>query len=364
LIDQDFLAAAAMLSSVIEPKAFDSFDSICRLVYSSGTTGNPTATSFSISLIESRVATALENWLLHDSVISVLPMSGITGTLAAYANVALGKTYFAPGNASENFELISNYQIAEVVASPAQLGDLVKNAIAASQNLNSLELIVPAGSMLSEQLAKALLEVAPNARLMNLYGCSELGTIATKREPDFNPANMGRIAPGVEVQIVSQARQVLESGSEGILRFKTTDIAGYFRNPQANSEAFKDGWFYPGDIGFVTPDNHLMLLGRSIEVLNVGGVKINPDQLDGILKTVAGVQDAAAFSYRTPTGTDGLAYAVVEGEGFEPQQLIAAVQETFVALVPTAICSVAQIPRTATSKVLRKALAEAFERNL
>jgi acyl-CoA synthetase (AMP-forming)/AMP-acid ligase II len=75
----------------------------------------------------------------------------------------------------------------------------------------------------------------------------------------------------------------------------------FLSDPIATSNSFKDGYFYPGDLGLINEKGRLVLAGRRDELLNLGGVKANPESLEEIALTVEGVLEAAAFSIQSST---------------------------------------------------------------
>jgi acyl-CoA synthetase (AMP-forming)/AMP-acid ligase II len=90
----------------------------------------------------------------------------------------------------------------------------------------------------------------------------------------------------------------------------------YFNNEQATSQFFKHGYFYPGDLGSINVQGLLVLGGRTTEVINLGGVKLNPGEIDDRAKRQLGVRDCAAFAISGRDGLDELAIAVVPAESF------------------------------------------------
>lgn len=102
---------------------------------------------------------------------------------------------------------------------------------------------------------------------------------------------------GCSAEIVSPEGEVLPHSTPGILRLRTSVMAkGYIGAPEATAEMFRDGWFYPGDIGELTADGRLKILGRVKDQLNIGGVKFNASDVDTAVRDVAGVTGAMCFA--------------------------------------------------------------------
>ena len=134
------------------------------------------------------------------------------------------------------------------------------------------------------------------------YGSTELGPVA------FGPASAmrgiegatGFVMPGEVIEIVDQRGAVLPAGQEGIVRIKSDHIDRYFVPTPEDAEIFKDGWFYPGDLGHLTADGLLVITGRVTEVLNRGGDKLAPELIEEVLRMVPEISDAAAFAVPEP----------------------------------------------------------------
>jgi thioesterase domain-containing protein len=139
--------------------------------------------------------------------------------------------------------------------------------------------------------------------------------------------------------------------------------AGYLDNPEANQAAFRGGWFHTGDLGRLDRDGFLFITGRLKEMINRGGEKILPQEVDDVLRAHPALADAAAFAVTHPTLGEEVAAAVVLRNGsaaaeIELRQFAATRLAPF--KVPRRLVFVEQIPRTGTGKPQRGVLAEQF----
>ena len=132
----------------------------------------------------------------------------------------------------------------------------------------------------------------------------------------------------------------------------------YLGNAEASARAFKDGWFYPGDLGFIRPDGGLSLAGRDSEILNAGGVKVDPNRLDHFALTIPGVRDASSFEYETSSGVPAVGIALVADDDIDVNGLLADLKAEFSTAAPSLVARVDAIPRTRNGKPLRRQLAE------
>ena len=175
--------------------------------------------------------------------------------------------------------------------------------------------------------------------------------------PGFN------IRPPVTVEIVDEDDNLLPAGTVGIVRYKRPDMAtSYFKNPAATAEFFKHGFFYPGDMGFLDNSGRLVLEGRSNEVINLGGAKLNPEMIDKIALAQLGVIDCATFAIPGPAGVEQLAIALVTDSDFIPEHF----EKVMAKKSPYPIAAAIQMPaiaRNENGKVLRTLLSQQYLSN-
>jgi acyl-CoA synthetase (AMP-forming)/AMP-acid ligase II len=138
-------------------------------------------------------------------------------------------------------------------------------------------------------------------------------------------------------------------------------IKGYENNPEANATSFTDGWFRTGDQGVMDERGYLTLVGRIKELINRGGEKISPREIDEVLLTHPKVAEAVCFGMPHPAWGEEVAAAVVLKETATEAELIAHCKTQMADFkCPKKIHITETIPRTATGKIQRRIVAEAF----
>ncbi|HEY2115523.1 MAG TPA: AMP-dependent synthetase, partial [Candidatus Angelobacter sp.] len=138
-------------------------------------------------------------------------------------------------------------------------------------------------------------------------------------------------------------------------------IEGYENNPEANAKSFTNGWFRTGDQGMIDSDGYLHLIARIKELINRGGEKIAPLEIDAVMMTHPCVAEAVAFGMPHPTWGEEVAIAVVLKEPSPESALIEHCKQHLADFkVPKKVHIVEKIPRTATGKIQRRSMAEAF----
>ncbi len=210
----------------------------------------------------------------------------------------------------------------------------------------------------------AELEQVFAAPLIESYGMTEAThQMASSPLPPGRriPGSVGPAA-GPQIAIMDEHGQRLASGQVGEVVIRGDNVtAGYENNPKANAEAFVDGWFRTGDQGVLDADGYLTLTGRLKEIINRGGEKISPREIDEVLMDHPAVAQAVTFAMPHPKLGEEVAAAVVLRES--AQQADEAGLRAFVASrvadykVPRRILILSEIPKGATGKLQRIGLA-------
>jgi acyl-coenzyme A synthetase/AMP-(fatty) acid ligase len=218
--------------------------------------------------------------------------------------------------------------------------------------------LVLTGAVLSQAVAlEARLRLSPD--ILISYGATECGSTtmgsATLLETDAGAA--GYPVPDARVEVVDARGQPLPTGEQGEIRIITQRMsAGYVDDPAATAAAFRDGGFYPGDVGRLRPDGLLVIEGRTDDRMNLGGRKFLPNLMEEVALACPGVVDAAAFAVPDTRGIDFCWLAVVPGKDFQRERLADLIQAQGQALPPVRFAFTEAIPRNDAGKVQRDRL--------
>ena len=212
----------------------------------------------------------------------------------------------------------------------------------------------------------AALESAFDVPVIEAYGMTEAAhQIAINPLPPGRrkPGSVG-LATGPEVAIMDPVGRLLPAGRTGEIVIRGTTVTrGYEDNPEANHSAFIEGWFRTGDEGSLDEDGYLHLTGRIKEIINRGGEKISPREVDEVLLDHPAVAQAVAFSIPDPQLGEEIAAAVVLRTGAaasekQLQEFAAGRLADF--KVPRRVLFVPEIPKGPTGKMQRIGLAQAL----
>lgn len=231
-----------------------------------------------------------------------------------------------------------------LVVSPLHLEYVISSLSPISRAQENIEVVVVGGRLPVE------LENKTKAKLTNkihiLYGTEEAGVISIKNnDASFDSNSAGKILPWMTVEIVDGRDVPLPKGEEGIIRIRgNTVIKNYLDQDQYNNKKFKNGWFYPGDIGFLSEKNEVFITGRADSLASFGGDKFDLRLLDHILKTYTGIEDASTFSVPDENGVPMPYAAIVCHVDLDGAALSAQLREKYENLPQLTLIWVDRIP--------------------
>lgn len=210
-----------------------------------------------------------------------------------------------------------------------------------------------------------LLEIFPNARICMHYGLTEASrsTFIEFRSEQRKLDSVGRPAPNVQAVILDDKGQVLAPLHTGEIAIKGDHTTtGYWRNDELNAQRFtRDGWFKTGDLAFLDEDGYLHLLGRKDEIINMGGIKISPLEVEERIHESFPEYDICVVGVPDPAGIVGeipvLCYSGRWGQRINPSELEKVLWNRLDrSKIPRIVYRFDNIPKTDTGKVLRHEL--------
>ena len=339
-------------------QGFANEEMICCVAMSSGTTGRPKAISLTVKAFQQWVMNyystlGLGTW---DRFLCLIGMNSSWGyTLAAHSLFA-GRTLLHAATPRDALQMIAVYNVDAMSATSHQLRELVRAQTQAPVPTGSLRTILTGGGLLSRSLiAEARARLCSS--IVNLYGSTEAGGTAFADCDQLTEIEgaTGFVAPWAEVEIVDEGGQAQPVGTDGILRIRATcQGAPYPPERAALNPSFRDGWFYPGDRGQITPDGLMIVNGRTSDVINVGGLKLAPDVVEDVLRQHPAVTEVAAFGAMGDSGIEEISVALVVRTPVADEQVIDWSAERGIPV--TRIFLVDALPKTSSGKVHRDLL--------
>ncbi len=196
--------------------------------------------------------------------------------------------------------------------------------------------------------------------IRQLYGSTETGTISVNLDADVagTLASVGRPLPDVRFDVVDDAGRPVAVGDEGEVRIASPGaITRYDGNPDATASAFRDGWYWSGDLGRLAPDGTLTLTGRTKLLINRGGFKVNPLEVEDAIASHPKVREVAVVGAPGPHGDDVVRCVIVAAEPCTVDEIVAHCAARIADYkIPSRIEFRDALPKSDTGKLLRHAL--------
>ena len=354
--------------SVIAPD-FIGGDDTALVLHTSGTTSRPKIvplTQRNICVSAGNIRTTL-NLTPGDRCLNVMPLFHIHGLIATVlASISAGASIFcAPGfNALKFFAWLEEAQPSWYSAVPTMHQAILARAGKNKETIrkSALRFIRSSSASLPPQVLNDL-EQTFKTPVIEAYAMTEASHQMTSNPlpPGTRKPGTVGIAAGPRVAIMDGSGNLLEQGSVGEVVIQGENVtAGYDNNPAANRENFVNGWFRTGDQGIMDEDGYLTITGRLKEIINRGGEKISPREVDEILLDHPAVSQAVTFAVPHDKLGEDVAAAVVLNDGRTASESdIRAYAAGYLAgfKVPKKIVILDDIPKGPTGKIQRIGLA-------
>jgi len=341
------------------------------LLYTSGTSASPKAVplTYQAMLGNARVGAPEHRITAADILLSAPPYTHLFGLYSFHLALATGAaTLLLPAFTPPDLaRAIAEGRPTVLFTGPAHLAALQKAGLLDGTDLSSLRLVICSGSACPPDLARAVAARLPHGRFTQLWGMTETqaGLYSRPDDPlDVSATTAGRPSPGTEVRVVDAEGASLAPGKEGEFQVRgSLMFPGYFDNPEANAGAFTDdGWFRTGDLAVLDTAGNVRITGRSKDVINRGGVKYNPRDIEDLLDAHPGIMQSAIVPMPDPVvGEKACCFVVPRpGSALGLDELCAYLLERGVAKykLPERLETVAEMPLTPTRKIIKSRLAE------
>ena len=345
-------------------------DDVALILHTSGTTSRPKIVPLShrnVAVSAGNIAESLA-FTKTDRGLNIMPLFHIHGLIAAtLAPLSAGGYLFCtPGfNALKFFgwmeECKPNWYTAVPTMHQAILSRAAQNK--ATIEKYPLRFIRSSSSSLPTQVIREIEEVF-KAPMIEAYGMTEAShqMCSNPLPPKVRKPGSVGLAAGPEVGIMDEHGKLLAKGSTGEIVIRGANVtAGYENNPKANASAFTKGWFRTGDQGVIDAQGYVTLTGRLKEIINRGGEKISPVEVDEVLMDHPAVMQVVTFAVPHDKLGEEVGAAVVLRDGMiATEQEIRAFAATKLAdfKVPRRLVIVPEIPKGATGKLQRIGMAQ------
>lgn len=356
-------------------------DLVGEMLFTTGTTGKPKGAMLTYRNI---YASCHNTWkgvgMVSDDVVLVpLPLNHSVGMRVLRTILYIGAAIVIQNGFSFPKELISNietYHCSGFVSVPASLERLYRQMGSKfAETLGTLRYMEIGAGSLSYDMKKKLVRLLPNTRIINTWGSTETGGaifLNVSEHPD-KLTSLGRPVDGVKVKVIdsegneSRATDINTAGRMALQG--EMQMAGYFRLPEATADALVDGWLYTNDMVYTDDDGYVYMLGRADDIINVGGEKVSPIEVENIAAEYGQIQECACIGVTDPEGILGqvpILYYVLEAgeEALDRKELVRFLSRRMEAYkMPHEYVQIDELPRNRMKKLNRKKLYERWEEN-
>ena len=353
---------------------FPKSEDVSEILFSTGTTGK----SKGIVLTHKSAIAIAENVCLGvmmkpDNVEMIpMPTSHSHGLRRTYANMVNGSSVIFVDNImllKNVFAMMDEYHVTSMDLSPSMLGIIFKlSRDRLGDYADTMDYIQLGSAPLSEEDKQHLSRILPKTRLYNFYGSTEAGCSCLM---DFNESQkpqgcIGKPAANAEFIVVDENRRQIESSIDnlGFLASRgDINMKEYFKAPELTREAMPDGdYIYTKDMGYIDSEGFVYMLGRKDDVINFGGVKISPEEIESMVVKNIWIKDCACVPVddRLTGQAPKLYIALEDGAEYDDRAFKSFLSEVLDAnKQPKYIEIIDNIPRTFNGKIKRTELVKA-----
>jgi acyl-CoA synthetase (AMP-forming)/AMP-acid ligase II len=344
-------------------------DDVALFLHTSGTTSRPKGVPLTHGNLMTSIRNIVATYALtpDDASLIVMPLFHVHGLLGAtLSTLHAGGTVVIPSrfSAGSFWDQTAAHRITWYSAVPTIHQILLARADADRAPRQCLRFIRSCSSALAPAVFTQL-EERFGVPVLEAYGMTEAAhQMASNPQPPGvrKPGTVGE-GTGVEIVILDDQGQVLPRGRPGEVSIRGPNVMGGYRNnSEANAQAFTNGYFRTGDQGFLDADGYLTLTGRIKELINRGGEKISPLEVDAVLLEHPAVAEAVSFA--VPDGKYGEEVhgaVVLKGEATVDDLLAFCRDRLADFKVPKRLHLATSLPRTATGKLQRRNVAAHFQ---
>jgi len=334
------------------------------LSMSSGTTGMPkgpmvTHRHMTLRMITQAISMTFNE---HDRNMLATPMYFGGGRGYTLAHLLMGATVVMnppPYTPEQLVQRVNEMDVTTLFLVPTLYRRLLALPDTGKLAFPKLRLLISSGSLLyPEERAQIMERLSPN--FLNAYSSTEGGavTLLMPFHQGDKAKSVGRPQYMNELQIVDENDQPVKPGEVGRIRQQAPWLPdGFYKNPEETKKAFKNGWYYPGDLGRVDEDGYLYLVGRAKDMIIRGGVNIYPAEIEETLLKHPAILDVAAVGWPSREMGEEIACFVVKRGEIDEAQILDILRENVARYkIPKQIFFLDDLPKNSMGKVVKPEL--------
>jgi long-chain acyl-CoA synthetase len=337
------------------------------ILYTSGTTGFPKGATLSHGNVISNVRACVSTFGMQseDRVLLCLPAfhcfgqnAALNSSFEAHATLILHRQF----DVEQVRRSIKEHGVTMFFGVPPVFRRLLHHAT--PEELHSVCRYISAASNLPVEIARQWYETYGVA-INEGYGLTETSLACFNHVCQDKLGSVGVPLEGIEMQIVDTAGREVAVGELGEVVIRGPNVmSGYWQRPAETAEVIRDGWFYTGDIGRQDDESHFYIVDRSKDMINVGGLKVYPSEVENRLYQHPAIVEAAVYGVPEALLGEQVRASIVlkSGQTVTAEELIAFCRQRLADFkVPQVVEMVETLPKSRTGKILKRVLREAFQ---
>jgi malonyl-CoA/methylmalonyl-CoA synthetase len=346
------------------PDAPVTMSDLASILYTSGTTGRSKGAMLSHGNLYSNADSLRQAWAFtpDDVLLHALPIFHIHGLFVA-TNVTLlsgASMLFLP-----KFEPDAIFQALPqatvMMGVPTFYTRLLKDSRLGRETTGHVRLFISGSAPLLPETHREW-EARTGHAILERYGMTETNMNTTNPYRGARiPGSVGLPLPGVEVRVADGEGSALQQGEIGMIEIRGPNVfQGYWRMPEKTKAEFrKDGFFITGDMGVISPDGYLSIVGRGKDLIITGGLNVYPREIESLLDDLAGVEESAVVGLPHDDFGEGVTAFLVVKEGAQVTEsgILEALRDRLARFkLPKRVIVLDQLPRNTMGKVQKSAL--------
>jgi fatty-acyl-CoA synthase len=349
-----------------EPRTED----LVQLLYTSGTTALPKGAMMTHRALVHEYLSAITALDLSagDRPVHSLPLyhsAQMHVFLLPYLAVGATNIILDAPDGDRLFDLIETGRVDSLFAPPTVWIGLANRPDFTTRDLGGLRKAYYGASIMPVPVLERLRERLPKLGFYNCFGQSEIGPLATVLAPDEHKGRMdscGRPVLFVDARVVDEDGKDVPDGTPGEIVYKSPQLCeGYWDKPEETADAFRDGWFHSGDLAVRDAHGYYTIVDRVKDVINSGGVLVASRQVEDALYTHESVAEVAVIGLPDERWIEAVTAVVVPRGEVTKEELIAHAREKLAHFkAPKRVEFVAELPRNASGKILKRELRDRF----
>lgn len=298
---------------------------IAEIIFTSGSTATPKGVMLTHNNIIANTDSIIQylNLNENDKIMVVLPFFYCYGLSLLHTHIRVGGQLVLNNSfifLASTIKNLNDYQCTGFAGVPSHFQILLrKTELFKETEFPYLRYVTQAGGKLQNVFIKEFAELFPSILFFVMYGQTEATARLSYLPPDMLKAKMGSLGkgiPGVELRVVNNSGNSIIPGKTGEIIAKGKNVMlGYFDDPKESVRTIRKGWLYTGDLATIDEDGFIFLTARKKEIIKVGGKRISPKEIEGVICMIPGVIDCTVKAVEDEILTETIKATIVISEG-------------------------------------------------